>query len=646
MTGGLLQLVARGINDIYLIGDPQITLFKIVYRRHVNFSIYDDIIIPQHRGDFSSSTIIPIDRRGDLLGKLHLLVDVPNISIKRTSPTFGYIKKILNSYGIYWNYSEDDDNIVTLYHYNTDDDYDNLLSIKSTINDAIIKNIQLYNFYANAGILTENSDVIINEISNAIDRLSDNSDTLHDDTIIFIKGVARRNRFAGISTLYKIMLFYADIYDQNTQGNFITDNFYTVATNSEGTNFRDILLYTHNFEENITIHGMLVQLLSKYELDSLIYNATNDVATNAIDNSQSQPLFANILDRGMSPKSTILNFFLYTADDIRYLIYTTLLNNLTRIKVIQSGPIAFNPEYTAKLNGIDISLTASNIGLLGPDNTSFHESLLFYHVMDSDINLFSTYQYNIDTLIKTYFDDKIGTTYDTLLKYQHLIQFDRIPYTNVDSYKIYNLFMLDMMNDTANNKIKSSQHVDLVATTIKYNISNNIKYNFNILGNILKFLYKSLTTRQDHYIISFYKTYLNSYGDYVPINESFTPIVDNPSNVLADNFKKEILNVISLPVPTGINVKNYFNDHCKLYMKKFSESCNDYLHSVDYIQYMDNYLLWKRLSDTSLYNVYTAAVSGLGKPVPDVTVFEKVSLMNYIPLLVAKDIPKMVFNTF
>ena len=39
MGGGLLQLVATGQQDIYLTGNPQITFFKIVYRRHTNFSI-------------------------------------------------------------------------------------------------------------------------------------------------------------------------------------------------------------------------------------------------------------------------------------------------------------------------------------------------------------------------------------------------------------------------------------------------------------------------------------------------------------------------------------------------------------------------------------------------------------------------------
>lgn len=38
MAGGLMQLVAYGAQDIYLTGNPQITFFKVVYRRHTNFA--------------------------------------------------------------------------------------------------------------------------------------------------------------------------------------------------------------------------------------------------------------------------------------------------------------------------------------------------------------------------------------------------------------------------------------------------------------------------------------------------------------------------------------------------------------------------------------------------------------------------------
>ncbi len=34
-----MQLVAYGAQDIYLTGNPQITFFKVVYRRHTNFAM-------------------------------------------------------------------------------------------------------------------------------------------------------------------------------------------------------------------------------------------------------------------------------------------------------------------------------------------------------------------------------------------------------------------------------------------------------------------------------------------------------------------------------------------------------------------------------------------------------------------------------
>jgi len=34
-----MQLVAYGAQDVYLTGNPQITFFKVVYRRHTNFAM-------------------------------------------------------------------------------------------------------------------------------------------------------------------------------------------------------------------------------------------------------------------------------------------------------------------------------------------------------------------------------------------------------------------------------------------------------------------------------------------------------------------------------------------------------------------------------------------------------------------------------
>ena len=72
MGGGLMQLVAYGAQDIYLTGNPQITFFKVVYRRHTNFSM-ESIEqtfngTPAHCGRVSCT----ISRNGDLVHKMHL----------------------------------------------------------------------------------------------------------------------------------------------------------------------------------------------------------------------------------------------------------------------------------------------------------------------------------------------------------------------------------------------------------------------------------------------------------------------------------------------------------------------------------------------------------------------------------------------
>lgn len=79
MTGGLIQLVAYGIEDLFLTGDPQITFFKIVYRRHTNFSTEP---IPQffsHDPDFGKRVSCIISRNGDLIRKMHLVITLPSI---------------------------------------------------------------------------------------------------------------------------------------------------------------------------------------------------------------------------------------------------------------------------------------------------------------------------------------------------------------------------------------------------------------------------------------------------------------------------------------------------------------------------------------------------------------------------------------
>ena len=73
MGGGLMQLVAYGAQDIYLTGNPQITFFKVVYRRHTNFSM--ECISQVFNGSVTSAAsnvTATIARNGDLISSMHL----------------------------------------------------------------------------------------------------------------------------------------------------------------------------------------------------------------------------------------------------------------------------------------------------------------------------------------------------------------------------------------------------------------------------------------------------------------------------------------------------------------------------------------------------------------------------------------------
>ena len=77
MGGGLMQLVAYGAQDIYLTGNPQITFFKVVYRRHTNFSMeaIEQTWNGTSTGTSAARCAATISRNGDLIHKMYLEID-------------------------------------------------------------------------------------------------------------------------------------------------------------------------------------------------------------------------------------------------------------------------------------------------------------------------------------------------------------------------------------------------------------------------------------------------------------------------------------------------------------------------------------------------------------------------------------------
>jgi hypothetical protein len=86
MGGGLLQLVAYGAQDVYLTGNPQITFFKVVYRRHTNFAL--ESIQQTFNGTvgYGSRVTSTIARNGDLISRAYLVI---KSSANNLCPYFG-----------------------------------------------------------------------------------------------------------------------------------------------------------------------------------------------------------------------------------------------------------------------------------------------------------------------------------------------------------------------------------------------------------------------------------------------------------------------------------------------------------------------------------------------------------------------------
>lgn len=79
MAGGLMQLVAYGSQDMFLTGNPEVTLFKAVYKRHTNFAV--EAIEQNFNGtaDFGKRVSATISRSGDLIKDCYLQVTVDSL---------------------------------------------------------------------------------------------------------------------------------------------------------------------------------------------------------------------------------------------------------------------------------------------------------------------------------------------------------------------------------------------------------------------------------------------------------------------------------------------------------------------------------------------------------------------------------------
>jgi hypothetical protein len=80
MGGGLLQLVAYGAQDAYITGNPHITFWKVLYKRHTNFAIEAFRVNFTGAPTYGQRVVAVVNRNADLIWKTYVEVTLPDMT--------------------------------------------------------------------------------------------------------------------------------------------------------------------------------------------------------------------------------------------------------------------------------------------------------------------------------------------------------------------------------------------------------------------------------------------------------------------------------------------------------------------------------------------------------------------------------------
>ena len=88
MGGGLLQLVAYGAQDAYITGNPHITFWKVLYKRHTNFAIEAFRVNFTGAPAYGQRLVAVVNRNADLIWKTYVEVSLPDMTTPATDPVW------------------------------------------------------------------------------------------------------------------------------------------------------------------------------------------------------------------------------------------------------------------------------------------------------------------------------------------------------------------------------------------------------------------------------------------------------------------------------------------------------------------------------------------------------------------------------
>ena len=421
MTGGLLQLVATGIDSIFLTSNPSITLFKVVYKRHTNFSLVTRTKQLTTLNNFGISSSYTLQKEADCIHKIWLNLNISDFKIEYPKSTYKYIKELCAKYNITYTASKEDTDIVTFNEY-----VNNIIPLFLTNIDT---NVSLNNNYI---IYKKNDEDFSSEFTELINRtdlvLKHCLDNLYESYKIDASGThAYGNDDDDLPHSPYIIFFKIDMIRRM----FGTDYEYITGYYNYPEYIIDKLEFIYNFSINRNSNSdSTITTINKWVdlyFDKLFYDIVQVLNTQNV-------YLVNSTDNKINDLKYCVSKFI----DLLQFILDTLIN-------IFNGK---NPNSITENDFIEIKNEIANLN--------------YINVQIDEVNLHLNNNTYLKLQFKSLFDYHYQDTNDTY------------------NYIYSELFTNDIINET---KI-TSIYLELLIDTID-EITAKLKYTFNALVSII-----------------------------------------------------------------------------------------------------------------------------------------------------------------
>lgn len=647
-SGSILQLVAIGLDTVYLTGDPQITMFKMVYRRHTNFTIVPQNEILQDVKKLDLETNYTLLKKGDCISNLNLIINIGDFEVKYLDPTNLNVKNIFKQFFLNWITSYQPDYIITKANYDTNKKgtgkiYDQVYNYVQNNNNFLrFKNDVTYgisNYFTYKNLPSQNQRKINRIYNDTSFDVSKNLISLQLDNIV----------------KYFTNEQYVELYEFVSQ-NIIVGNINGIYPSDILTNLNQIYSYiiqnmsniqfVDNFIRYIYDYGYGIfylnpdysyhsdgadnRVLKFFELDSsgnYILDATGNKIPKTTNLSTNTILSSRIFDicKSYQLDVDISNIYLVTPYVIRDKLYDEYLYTICDL----------SSNILDVSNNQDIRNTFALFVLLNEINPSSATTFLA-----KKINDYYSYELNY------YYSN--GNMTNNLS--QQLINYNKF-----DSY----IILFRYINSLKTNEIINDETLRILKPFIITNIKDNIIGNILIFYQLMVVLRQSYFSNYLHYRLSLYKSFTN-YVQTTPIDYG---------NVQSD------FQTLNLLLPTTLNVNDglfdqvlnfgdniFFRNDILDYLDTITGTINSGTQNVLISEYLNQYSLWAPYTiDNQKTLLQQIDISGAGTGFTPLDLYsiltdptknnfytlnenaqKRVVIMNYLPLFLINEIPHAV----